>query len=104
MKRVYQHESIAEVSLVRGLLERAGIACMIKNEALAGALGEIPFLECQPELWVLSDGDAYPAERIVKRHLEISERLEDWKCPTCGENNEGQFGACWHCGEADGSE
>ena len=23
-----------------------------------------------------------------------------WRCSGCGEDNEGQFGACWNCGAA----
>lgn len=103
MKRVYRHDSMAEVGLVRGLLERQGIACLIKNEQLGGALGEIPFLECQPELWVLRDQDAYRAETIVREHLDNVEQAAEWKCPNCGELNEGQFSACWQCGSPDES-
>ncbi len=103
MKRVYRHESMAEVGLVRGLLEQSGIRCLIKNEQLSGALGEIPFLECQPELWVLRDQDAYRAKGIVRDHLRDAEPVDDWKCPTCGEENEGQFSACWQCGNPDES-
>jgi hypothetical protein len=98
MKRVYRHDSMAEVGLIRGLLEQSGIACLTKNEQLSGALGEIPFPECQPELWVLEDADAARAEKIIARHLDDVEGAEDWICRQCGERNEGQFGICWQCG------
>lgn len=101
MKRVYRHESVAEVGLVRGLLEQAGIACLTKNEQLTGALGEIPVYECQPELWVIMDEDAVRAESIVKAHLDGLADAEDWVCRRCGERNEGQFSACWHCNAPD---
>ena len=103
MKRVYRHESIAEVGLVRGLLEQAGIACLTKNEQLSGALGEIPVFECQPELWVIEEADAPQAEAIVAVHLDPFSHAEDWVCEKCGEPNEGQFGACWQCSEPDRS-
>ena len=57
MKRLFRSPMMSEVGLVRGLLEQAGIACLVKNERLSGALGDIPFLECEPELWVLNEAD-----------------------------------------------
>ena len=101
MKRVFRHDSTAEVGLLRGLLEHAGIACITKNEQLSGALGEIPFLECQPELWVIDDADRTRAEAIIAAHYDRSATHADWTCRACGEVNEGQFGACWSCGRPD---
>ena len=101
MKRVFRHDSAAEVGLLRGLLEQAGIACLTKNEQLAGALGEIPFLECQPELWVVDDDDRQRAEAIIAAHYAHAPAHADWTCSHCGETNEGQFSACWRCGAAD---
>lgn len=101
MKRVFRHDSVAEIGLLRGLLEQAGIACLTKNEALVGALGEIPFLECQPELWVVDDADRARAEAIISEHYRGPPAHADWTCQACGETNEGQFGACWKCGAAD---
>jgi Putative prokaryotic signal transducing protein len=101
VKRVFRHDSVTEVGLLRGLLEHAGITCITKNEALAGALGEIPFLECQPELWVVDDADRARAEAIIAAHYERSPAHADWTCRRCGEKNEGQFSACWRCGTAD---
>jgi Putative prokaryotic signal transducing protein len=101
VKRVFRHDSAAEVGLLRGLLEHAGIRCITKNEALSGALGEIPFLECQPELWVVDDADRARAEAIVAAHYERSPAHADWTCRHCGETNEGQFNACWRCGTPD---
>ena len=45
--------------LLKELLEGEGIACLLRNEELFAALGEIPFLECLPELWVVDD-EVYP--------------------------------------------
>ena len=50
MRKIFSSESIVEVSHLRNLLETAGIACQIRNDRLSGALGEIPFVECWPEL------------------------------------------------------
>jgi len=101
VKRVFRHDSTAEVGLLRGLLEHAGIACITKHEQLSGGLGEIPFLECQPELWVLDDADRGRAEAIIAAHFAGSAPHPAWRCRVCGESNEGQFSACWQCGTAD---
>ena len=40
MDRVFSHESLAQVTHFRNLLEQAGVACTIKNDKLLGGLGE----------------------------------------------------------------
>ena len=75
--------------------------CVIKNDQLSGGLGEIPFLECLPELWVLEDQDLARATTLLKNLEEPSGITAQWRCAGCGELNDGQFGACWHCGTAD---
>ena len=103
MKRLLSNESLAYVGHVRNLLEQSGIACAIKNEQLSGGLGEIPFLECLPELWVLRDADLPRARALLKSLEEGESGRGPWRCRHCGESNEGQFAACWRCGTADGS-
>jgi hypothetical protein len=100
MKRVFSSESLAEVGHFKNVLEHHGIACVIKNEQLSGALGEIPFLECLPELWVLDDEQLSRAQRLIEQQREPI-AAPAWRCPECGEQNEGQFAACWRCGTAD---
>ena len=103
MKRVFTHEMLAQVTHVKNLLEQAGIACMIKNEQLLGGLGEIPFLDCSPELWVLNEEDETRARALLEEILASPAKGEQWLCEHCGERNEGQFAVCWQCGEADAS-
>lgn len=92
---------VSEVGLVRGLLEHAGIECFTRNEQLAGALGDIPFLECEPELWVLHDEDLVRAKRILAAHEAPACASVQWRCRQCGELIDGQFEACWRCGNPD---
>ncbi len=89
----------AQAGLLKELLEREGIACLLRNDQLSSALGEIPFLECLPELWVVDD-EVYPrAKLLLENWLNGEEAVaEEWACPSCGEQHEGQFGACWKCG------
>lgn len=104
MKRLMRSPMVGEVGLVRGLLEQAGIVCFMKNEQLAGALGDIPFLECEPELWVVHDDDFTAAQRILAEHRAPARAAAQWRCTHCGELIEGQFGACWQCGNQDTHE
>ena len=93
----------AEAGLLKELLEREGVACLIRNEQLFAALGEIPFLECYPELWVVDD-EVWPrAKRLIDNWLSSEEETPSWLCPSCGETLEGQFGACWQCGKERGA-
>ena len=101
MKRLYSHESLAHVGHVRNLLEQSGIDCFVKNEQLSGGLGEIPFLECLPELWILRDADLRRAQALLEAIEQPGASRAHWRCRQCGERNEGQFAACWQCGAAD---
>jgi hypothetical protein len=85
--------------MFKELLGNEGIACLLRNEQLSAAIGEIPFIECYPELWVVDD-EAYPRARMLVENLlqEQSPPGKNWICPTCGEPAEAQFNACWACG------
>ncbi len=89
----------AEAGLLKELLEREGVTCLIRNEQLFAALGEIPFLECFPELWVVDD-EVWPRARLLLDNwFKSDEETVPWTCSSCGEILEGQFGACWKCGQ-----
>lgn len=104
VKRVYVSSTLADAGHARNLLEHEGIRCMIKNETLGGGLGEIPFLDCQPEVWVLDDANVERARRVLDAALHERTALDGhavWHCAQCGETNEPQFAACFNCGNAD---
>ena len=87
---------------IKDILQEEGINCMIKNLNLAGALGEIPPIECWPEVWILEDEDYDRASGIVEDLLKESTKYRtSWVCH-CGEKIEGQFTNCWNCGTARG--
>lgn len=101
MKKLHRF-SLADrtgAGLLKELLEREGVVCLIRNEQLFAALGEIPFLECCPELWVVDD-EVWPRARLLlDSWLKSEENPVSWVCSSCGETLEGQFGACWQCGQ-----
>ena len=97
MRKVHTAESIIDIAHLRNVLEQAGIACYVKNERLGGAVGEIPFVECWPELWVLRNGDALQARGLIDNARADATPSPDWTCRHCGERVQGQFDACWRC-------
>ena len=86
--------------MLKDILAKEGIDCILKNDQLSVGLGEIPFTECYPELW-LTDDDVYPRARLFVVNWLKNEAVssEPWVCPKCGEKLEAQFGACWSCGQ-----
>lgn len=97
MRKVYTAESIVEIAHLRNLLESEGIACVVRNDRLAGALGEIPFVECWPELWVRNAGEVLRARGLIDEALRPATAAAEWTCPACGERIEPQFAQCWRC-------
>ncbi len=98
MKLVYSAESVVNVAHMRNVLESAGIHCEVRNYHLASAIGEIPFVECWPQLWAVNEAQHAEAEQLVAGALNGVQRGPAWACPECGEDSEAQFTACWRCG------
>ena len=96
MRRVYSHEHGMMADYIKCCLEGEQIACIVKNQSLSGGVGEIPPIECWPEVWVLRDEDYEHAKRIVDDLNRIPKNAS-WVCH-CGEKLPGQFTDCWHCG------
>lgn len=102
MKRVFRSASIVDVAHFRNVLELRGIPVHVRNFHLGGALGELPWLDVMPELWVVDERDAPLAERLIAEGgaPAPSGARDAWSCEACGERLEGQFTECWHCGAA----
>jgi len=99
MKCVFRSQFLADVAHWRNMLELRGIGCHIRNFHLGGALGDLPFLEVMPELWVLDDRDAELAQRVIAGAHQAADKGEPpWRCAACTESIEAQFTACWRCG------
>ena len=97
MKLLARADNSIQASIWADTLRAAGIRCELRNTALSGALGEIPFLECAPQLWLEHDGDEARAREILQS-LKKPVRAPEWQCTGCGELSEAQFGSCWKCG------
>ena len=99
MKKLYTAQSPLVISHLKNLLESGGILCTLKNVYLAGAMGELPPIECWPELWVLDDQRYPEARRVLKRVLApLRPAAKPWRCRKCRTEVDGQFSECWNCG------
>lgn len=87
----------SEAWLLRERLQQEGIAVLLRNEELFAAMGEIPFVDLRPELWVVDD-EVFPRAQHLVVAWQQDSAGEGWTCSGCGERLEGQFGACWKCG------
>lgn len=97
MKLVARADHPLQAAIWADTLRAAGIRCEVRNTTLSGAMGEIPFLECAPQLWLLDAGDETRAREIL-RQLRLPIVGAHWRCAACGEESEPQFGTCWKCG------
>ncbi len=98
MKKIASSESLITINHYKNILESEDIICEIRNEHLGGIIGEMPFVEVWPELWVKHDLDADRAKQLLDDANSNEYQGPSWQCRRCGEDNEGQFAACWNCG------
>jgi hypothetical protein len=97
MKRILRCEHPLQAEHYANVLRAAGFACEVRRAALYGAVGDIPWQECAPEIWLRNDLDEPMAQRLLEE-LSSPNSGEPWRCTRCGEELEPQFGACWQCG------
>lgn len=98
MKRVFRASSLLQVAHARNVLIAAGIDSELRNQYLAGALGDLPMLETWPQLWVEDDLESAALRALEK--ASAAPAGANWTCPDCGEQLEPQFTTCWRCGAA----
>ena len=96
--RVYTGPVLANLAIIRDVLESYGIACETRREYLGGAAGELPPIETWPELWVFDESRVEQARQLVQEALEPPTASTSWTCPQCREDVESQFSECWSCG------
>jgi hypothetical protein len=101
MKKVYSAKDPLMVGHLKNVLSTFEIHCVTRNLDLSSAAGELPPIDCWPELWVVNDEDLAEAKAILKKTLAPLESVKKpWRCRDCGENIEGQFSECWKCGRS----
>jgi hypothetical protein len=99
MKKIGGSIDNVAIGYIVSMLEQADIEFVIRNQYLSGALGELPVMECWPEIWIVNDTDYEEAMEIARvATATLTDQDGSWQC-RCGESNEGQFASCWKCGE-----
>jgi hypothetical protein len=63
MKQVFSSPDSSQIGLAQSLLDAAGIACEVRNDAVSQAMPGMPFIT---ELWVLRDEDHAEARRLIQ--------------------------------------
>ena len=96
MKRVFRAASLLQVAHARNVLIAAGIDSELRNQYLAGALGDLPMLETWPQLLVADELESAALRALEKAAAAPSGT--PWVCAQCGEQLEPQFTSCWRCG------
>lgn len=66
MIKVFEDFDITLVGYYQSVLEANDIQTFMKNQFGTGGLGELPFVEVVPQLWVLDAAEAERACTIIK--------------------------------------
>ena len=100
MKQVHAARHAPEAHLVKGFLESNGISAVVRGEFLTSGWGELPVDVCS--VWISDDRQYDRAQTLLVAFLRGDHareyRGQNWRCPKCGEELEGQFTSCWSCG------
>lgn len=98
MIKVFENFDFSRVGAMQSLLEAHGIATFIRNQYGSSVMGEVPFVEVVPQLFVLRDSDYERAVELLRLDLPNDDPRGDWVCPECGVDVDAPLAACWKCG------
>jgi hypothetical protein len=99
MLKLYAAANLQEAQLIAGMLAYAGIESQLFNQHSQGALGEIPFGETYPEIWLVDERDLDRAQKLLNAYERPVDTAQEAVCRVCGESNPANFSLCWQCGE-----
>jgi hypothetical protein len=100
MKKLYRAANLPDAHLLRGVLAQAGIEAHVLNENAQGGLGQLPFTEAWPEVWIAEERDLARAKEVVRVFEQAPAAAGALQCSGCGEENPSTFQLCWNCGNA----
>jgi hypothetical protein len=98
MIKVFENFDFSRVGQMQSLLESHGIKTFIRNQYGSSVMGEVPFVEVVPQLFVLEEKDVARARQLLQLDLPVDNPGQSWICPECGVDVEGNFSRCWKCG------
>jgi hypothetical protein len=96
--KVFENFDFPLVGRMQSLLESHDIPTFLKNQFTSSVMGEVPFVEVVPQLFILNEADLTKATRLLAQEQVDVAPVADWVCSDCGAEVEGQFGSCWNCG------
>lgn len=99
MIKVFEDFNFSRVGQMQSLLESHGIRTFLKNEFGSSVVGELPFVEVVPQLFVLEEKDLAEARELLSMDVPAARPGADWCCPECGVEVDGHFVQCWNCGK-----
>jgi hypothetical protein len=81
-------------------LDAQGIPVSLAEAPLRGAMGEIPFQEIPAEIYLEDPALLAEARRLIAafRAGPGPVRGTVWRCASCEELHDPEFGSCWKCG------
>ena len=98
MIKVFENFDFSRVGQMQSLLESHDIKTFIRNQYGSSVMGEVPFVEVVPELYILAEKDLARAKQLLQLDLPVEEPDDDWVCAECGVDIEGTLDRCWQCG------
>ena len=97
MIKIYTAPTLPDAHLVLGLLTQAGIDARVFNENAQSVMGEIPFHQAWPQVWIMDEGDAKQARELIDQIERSQVPSGAVFCPHCQEENPANFRTCWNC-------
>ena len=98
MIKVYESFILSQVGQAASLLNSEGIETFVRNEFSSSVMGEVPFVEVCPQLFILDDSAEERARELLAP-FQHQIPVPDWQCGQCGTEVDGPFGQCWSCGQ-----
>ena len=99
MVRLCTVANLPEAHLLLHRLVAAGIEARVLNEHAQGGMGEIPFTQVYPEIWIMQESDSVQAREIIAAFERPPSSHKTIRCKACAEINPPGFEICWHCGK-----
>lgn len=98
MQKFFSSHDRVAVHQVKQMLDDAGVPVLLKNDFIQGAIGEIPVVDNDIEVWLVDSSWEKRADKLLQ-DWQSSRVIDDipWDCTACGAENEGNFGVCWAC-------
>lgn len=98
MKKIYSAANLIEAQIMLDLLGHSGVEARLFNQNAQSGVGEIPFSNTYPEVWIMKDDDLERGKIVVRHYEDSPVEAGVVFCRACGEENPRNFQLCWQCG------